>query len=247
MTLFKIFQEFLLPSVFVLILILAGMILLPRLQKKKFGKILIILGAIFYYFFSITPIADLILAPLENQYSQIGINRLDQADKIVLLLGGNESDILRASEVLRIYHYINFQFPPALLQKGGVQIIISGTDPLNPKSNEAGEVKEYLIERGIPSEIIILEDKSRNTRESAKNLKEMLDNQPFFLVTSAYHMPRSMESFQKMGMNPIAAPADFKIKEQYDILDFFPDPQNLKNSNLAVHEYFGILWYRVKF
>jgi len=242
MLIFKIFQEFLLPSVFVLVLILAGAILIFRSRKRKFGKILIILGLLLYYLFSITPIADLILAPLENQYSQIGTNRLDQADKIVLLLGDRESDVLRASEVLRIYHYKNFQFPIS-----NFQIIISGTDPLNPKSNEAEEVKEYLIERGTPSEIIISEDKSRTTKESAKNLKELVGREPFFLVTSAYHLPRSMESFQKMGMNPIAAPADFKIKESYDILDFFPNAQNLRNSDLAFHEYFGILFYRLNY
>ena len=59
-------------------------------------------------------------------------------------------------------------------------------------------------------------------------------------------MPRSMESFQKMGANPIAAPADFKIKESYNILDFFPNAENLRYVDLAFHEYFGILWYRLK-
>jgi len=237
MLIFKIFQEFLLPSVFILVLILAGAILIFRAGKRKIGKILIILGILLYYLFSITPTADLILTPLENRYPSLQKETLDETDKIVLLLGDKESDVLRASEVFKISNIEN--------QK--LKIIVSGTDPLNPKSNEAEEVKEYLIERGIPPEIIISEDKSRTTKESAKNLKELVGREPFFLVTSAYHLPRSMESFQKMGMNPIAAPADFKIKEQYDILDFFPNAQNLRNSDLAFHEYFGILFYRLNY
>jgi len=44
---------------------------------------------------------------LENQYQTIGENELDKTDTIVLLLGGRESDVLRASEVLRIF---KFQF-----------------------------------------------------------------------------------------------------------------------------------------
>jgi len=230
----KILEMFLLPSVFVLVLILIGIILIFRKKRGKLGKILIILGILLYYLFSITPVADLIISPLEKQYQPVQKEELNKADKIVLLLGGKESDVLRASEVLRLYN----------LQSA---IIISGRDPLSPKIEEAKEVKDFLVERGIPSENIILEDKSRNTFESAKNIKEILDDEPFFLVTSAYHLPRAIETFQKARTNPIPAPADFKIEKNYDILDFFPDAQNLRNSDIALHEYFGILWYRLKY
>jgi len=230
----KILEMFLLPSVFVLVLILIGIILIFRKKRGKLGKILIILGILLYYLFSITPVADLIISPLEKQYQPVQKEELNKADKIVLLLGGKESDVLRASEVLRLYN----------LQSA---IIISGRDPLSPKIEEAKEVKEFLTERGISAENIILEDKSRNTFESAKNIKEILDDEPFFLVTSAYHLPRAIETFQKARTNPIPAPADFKIEKNYDILDFFPDAQNLRNSDIALHEYFGILWYRLKY
>jgi len=230
----KILEMFLLPSVFVLVLILIGIILIFRKKRGKLGKILIILGILLYYLFSITPVADSIISPLEKQYQPVQKEELEKADKIVLLLGGKESDVLRASEVLRLYN----------LQSA---IIISGRDPLSPKIEEAKEVKEFLTERGISAENIILEDKSRNTFESAKNIKEILDDEPFFLVTSAYHLPRAIETFQKARTNPIPAPADFKIEKNYDILDFFPDAQNLRNSDIALHEYFGILWYRLKY
>ena len=101
MIFFKILQEFLLPSVFIFILILTGLILLFK-KKQKSGKILIILGAFLYYLFSISPISDLILFPLEKQYQPIQKRDLNSADIIVLLLGGKEADILRASEVIKI-------------------------------------------------------------------------------------------------------------------------------------------------
>jgi len=231
-TLFKILQEFLLPSVFILVLILAGLTLLFRQGKQKIGKKLIVLGVIFYYIFSITPVADLILLPLESQYSLLKQDELDRADKIVLLLGRGETNVLRASEILRLYNQQS-------------EVIISGTSILNQERNVAEEVKEYLLQRGIFPEDIILENKSRNTAESAKNIKEIVSREPFFLVTSAYHMPRSIEAFQKMGTNPIPAPTDFKIERDYNILDFFPNPNNLEKSDLAFHEYFGILFYRL--
>ncbi len=244
MFLFKVFQEFLLPSVFVLVLILAGLIFLWK-KKGKTGKVLIIIGLSLYYLFSITPVADLILLPLESKYQPVNKEALEMADKIVFLLGAKESDILRASEVIKISNIKNQKSPKEnKFPTGQAKIIISGTNPLNPEINEAEEVKEFLAERGVSPENIILEDKSRNTFESAKNIKEMLGDEPFFLVTSAYHLPRGMETFRKMGLNPIPAPADFKIKKYYDILDFFPNAENLRNSDLAFHEYFGILFYK---
>jgi len=241
MALFKVLQWFLVPSGFVFVLLVIGVILIFRKKRKvkKAGKILLTLGILFYYLFSITPIADLILTPLESKYQFLRAEDLSKASTAVLLLGGKESDVLRASEILRLY---NSQFTTYNLKP---KIIISGTDPLGTEKEEAKNLKIYLIERGIPSENIIVEDKSRNTKESAENVKELTGKKPFFLITSAYHMPRSMEIFEKYGLNPIAAPTDFKRDENYDLLDFFPDAQNLRNSDLAFHEYFGIIFYRL--
>jgi len=245
--LFKILQFFLLPSTFILVLILIGLIFLSK--QRRTGKILVIIGLLLYYIFSITPVTDLILLPLESQYQPVQKNEFDKADKIVLLLGGKESDVLRASEVLRIY----VQSSKFKVQSS--KIIVSGKDPLNPERNEAEGVKEFLVGWGIPPENIILENQSRNTFESAKNIKKLVGTAPFFLVTSAYHMPRAMETFQKMGTNPISAPTDFKTKKtlhqnefgtrfSYNLLDFFPGLGNLKNPNLVFHEYLGILLYK---
>lgn len=238
MILFKVFQEFLLPSVFTPVLLVVGSVLL--LKSKKIGKIFLVSGIALYYLFSIAPVADLIISPLERQYQPIQKGDLNKADIIVLLLGGKEADVLRASEVSRLWQELG-------IKNKELRIIISGTNPLNPEINEAEEVKEFLVERGVRPENIILEDKSRNTAESAKNIKELLGKEPLFLVTSAYHLPRSMEVFQKMGTNPVPAPGDFKVERSYNIFDFFPNPENLRNSDLAFHEYFGILWYRLNY
>lgn len=231
MLFFKILQQFLVPSVFIFVLLLLGLILILK-KRRKTGKAFLIIGIIFYYFFSISPTADLTLRPLENKYQPIQKEEIKKADKIVLLLGEKESTILRASEVLRFYNQ-------------QLKIIITGASILNPEKNPAKETKDYLIERGILPENIILEEKSRNTFESARNIKEIVDEEPFFLITSAYHMPRSMEIFQKIGTNPIPAPTDFKIEKDYNLFSFFPNSKNLEKSDLALHEYFGIVFYRL--
>ncbi len=241
MVLFKVLQEFLLPSVFIFVLILIGLFFLLRLRTRKIGRLLIFIGLILYYVFSTTFTVNLILGPLENQYQLLEKNDISKADTIVLLLGGAEADILRASEVLRLYNQ------NLTADNQNFKIIVSGTNPLNSRDKEAERVKDFLVNRGIASENVILEDESRNTAESAKNIKKMLGEKPFFLVTSAYHMFRSMEVFQKMETNPIPAPTDFKIEKNYSIVDLFPHATNLEKSNAALHEYFGILFYRLKY
>jgi len=231
----KILQQFLIPTVFSFTLILIGIIFSFSKKKQKTRKILLYAGIALIYIFSITPISDLALKPLENNYSQIKEKNLSQADTIVLLLGGGDADVLRGSEALRIYHLAD--------QK--TKIIVSGTDPWNSGSETANATRNFFINRGVLAENIVIEGKSNNTRESAKNVKKLVESNPFFLVTSAYHMERSIQSFKKVGTNPIPAPADFKIKGSYNILDFFPNPDNLKKSDLAFHEYFGIIFYKI--
>jgi len=232
MIIFKILKAFLLPSVFIFVSLLLGLILSLK-KRKKLGNILIILGIIFYYFFSITLVGDFLLRPLENKYSQLKKEDFQKANIAVLLLGRRETDVLRGIEVLRIYNN----------QK--IKIIISGTDPLRPEMHEAEKVREFLVERGILPEDIILEDKSKNTRESVKNVKDIISSDSFFLVTSASHMPRAMETFKKAGLNPIPAPTDFKVEKDYNynIFDFFPS--GFGKSNLAFYEYFGLVFYKI--
>lgn len=243
MLFFKILQQFFSPSVFIFILLLIGLIFL--FKRKKIGSVLTISALVFYYLFSITPFADLLLAFLENDYKRIEQVDLDRADKIVFMLGGvnpnkelkgaslmGESTLFRANEVLRIY----------LSKNEEAEIIVSGANPLDNKEETAKKVKEAMTEIGVEPDDLILDEKSINTEESAKNLKDYLKNEPFFLVTSAFHMRRSVIFFEKYELRPIPAPADFRIQKNYSLFDFFPNPKNLENIDLATHEYLGIIY-----
>jgi len=230
---FKIIQQFLTPSVFIPLIILLGFILL--LKKKKGGIGLLILGLILYYLFSITPLADAIIAPLENQFSSLKEPLPKEITKAVILLGGPESDRLRATEAVRI----------ANLQPE-TEIIISGQYFLDPEDTQAQKLKNHLISQGADSSKIILENKSRTTEESAQSMKQTLENKYFYLITSAYHLPRSVFLFHQQGLSPFPVPADFKVqKEKYDLLDFFPCAQNLRNVDLAIHEYLGLIYGQI--
>ncbi len=231
----KIIQNFLMPSAFIFLFAVLGFLLLKK--KKKWGRIFLALSVFFYFFFSITPVSDFLLMALEEKYRPIAVEDIGQAEKVVLLLGGRESNVLRGSEVLRIWH----------LSENKMKIIISGTDPLIPTSEEATAVRNFFIYRGIDPDDIIIEGRSRNTRENVVNVQKIVDNKPFFLVTSAYHMERSLTEFERVGARPIPAPTDFRRRRvlNYHVFDFIPSAQNLRNSDLAFHEHLGAIYYRL--
>ncbi len=234
MVIFKLLQSFLMPSAFVFLFVAVGFLFLKK--KKKIGQILLIGGAFFYYFFSITPISEFLLMSLEEKHRSLRVEDISRAEKVVLLLGGRESNILRSSEVLRIWH----------LADGKMKLIISGTDPLVATSEEANAVRNYFIYRGVDEGDIVIEGKSRNTRENVINVKEIVEEEEFFLVTSAYHMERAVIEFERLGARPIPAPTDFKRRRvtNYNIFDFVPNAQNLRNSDIALHEHLGVVYYR---
>ena len=245
MSVFKIFQSFLSLVVFLFIPVIAGIVF----WQKKFAKKLIVIGVVFCYLFSITPVSDALIWPLERQFYSTKTKELSEAEYIVLLTGGvrqgdlsgsaklGESTLFRAARAAEIF----------FKRGGGPVIIISGLNPVLPEERPALEIARFFLNLGIPSEKIELEESSKNTYQSALNLSPILENHPFFLVTSAYHLPRSIYIFKEIGLNPMPAPADFRTEKAYGILDFFPSPKNLKKCDLALHEYFGMIYYKIRY
>ena len=228
----SLFKNLIVPGSFSFALVLMGVFLI-LFKKKKKGKYLAFAGLLVYYLFSITPVADFAIRNLESDFTPLSQDLMDEADTIVVLSGGAKADVLRSSEVLRI----------STLKDHKSKLIISGTQEIANKETRS-LVETFFISRGIPAEMIYIEDQSRNTRENARQIAERVGDEPFFLVTSGYHMKRAIMEFEKLGTNPIAAPTDFRAKKNsYVISDYIPNSENLRKSDLAIHEYFGILYY----
>jgi len=242
MLILKFIDRLLMPSVFILVFMLAGIVLL-KLQKRKSGWIALTGSILIYYLFSITPVADLIIIPLEKNYMPLNEKELMEYDTIVFLLGDREGNVLRASEVFRF----NAAWNKYQDEDKSFRIIISGSDFLRPGKDEAEHVKNYLVERGIPEGYVDLEYLSTTTGEAAEEMKTWKLDRPFLLITSAYHMNRSIKVFRKIGLDPVAAPTDFKKEKRYDVLDFFPSGVNLRKTEHAFHEYFGLIYYQIKY
>lgn len=106
-------------------------------------------------------------------------------------------------------------------------------------------MKELLVQLGVRRTNIVTESNSANTYESAVHLRERLSSKPFYLVTSAGHMPRALRVFRKQGLSAIPAPTDYLSPATLTDASFIPSGRNLAISDLAVHEHLGMLWYRL--
>lgn len=104
---------------------------------------------------------------------------------------------------------------------------------------------------GVAQDRIELERRSRDTLQNAREVARMLRGtpaRPLYLVTSAYHMPRAWMSFRHSGLQVCALPVDFESIAKVSLEDLVPDAAGLRMMSYALHEYLGIVYYRlVKF
>ncbi|MEJ6481855.1 YdcF family protein [Nostoc punctiforme UO1] len=146
-------------------------------------------------------------------------------------------------------------------QKKAPIIILSGgrIDWRGGGSPESADMATILTSIGIPSEAIVQEPESLNTYQNAVNVRKILESRGInqvLLVTSAMHMPRSLNIFQRQGINVIPAPTDFLVSQgelqelggtpKAAILNLLPDTDNLHQFTSALKEYIGSLIYRLR-
>lgn len=126
-------------------------------------------------------------------------------------------------------------------------IILSGGEGLGVKDagNEAQLAKRDLIEMGIPEEVITIEDKSQTTQENARLSSTILRktgyNHPI-LVTSASHLARSVNLFEKEGIAVIPMPSQYTEEtDERSFFDFLPSTKGLTLVNQSLKEFLGRL------
>ena len=143
---------------------------------------------------------------------------------------------------IRLYHsgHVN-----KLLITGGAG------DLFQKQRSEATYVRQMLQEAGVPDSAIFAEAASRNTHENALFTRKLCDSLridgPYYLLTSASHMPRSVGCFQKAGMETIPYPQHFisKAGRGYNFQDYvLPSAGILFQWEALLKEWMGMLAYK---
>ena len=232
------------PGVIVLLLLGYGFLrLLFSRGSRKRGLGWIALGLLGFYLFTTIPLPNFLLKTLESRYQPITApQKFPDVRYIVVLSGGirlndavpptsqlEEFSALRVVEGIRLFH----------LMSGTPTLIMTGAGPWKDMGNR---MAAFAASLGVPAEKLIPENHAKDTYGNAKEVQPLVKDQPFLLVTSAVHLPRSMLIFQKLGMKPIPAPGDFRYSTHYLLSDFIPSGSNLTNMQAVIHEYFGLAY-----
>jgi len=235
-------KELIMPSNFAILCALAGLVLLYFKHLRKLAIALLAAAGLIVSLFSTGTMAALLLSPLEYEYPYVK-NPADTPliSKIVVLTNYAVNDPLMplSSRISSASAFRLLEARRLLNDCGQCSVIISGTDDATPI------MKQILVSMGV-AEDKITEDAAPHTVNSAENLKNLLEQESFYLVTSAGHMPRSMGVFRKLGMHPIAAPTDFQLPNDMFSAKFTPSPRHLYWCDLAIGEYAGMLWYKLR-
>jgi uncharacterized SAM-binding protein YcdF (DUF218 family) len=161
----------------------------------------------------------------------------DSQSDAIILLGG--------TPISRILHAL------ALYQDGKAPLIVitGGNLPWQDTgTSEAQRVANRLVKLGAPRSALILETKSRNTRENAVGTSAIFTKRGWkkgLLVTSSTHMPRALAAFRKAGIEVAAAPTDCAgVPRIRNILDILPDVEALARTTFAIKELFGFYVYQ---
>jgi uncharacterized SAM-binding protein YcdF (DUF218 family) len=238
------------PDNLLMLCLLAG-VLLYLLSRGRRGKVLVGLSALGFALLAVAPIGPAMLLTLEQRFSRPA--HLPERIDGILLLGGAVNPALSLSyretvfnsAIARVLAGVALarRHPEAKL------VLVSGEGNFFLVGySEARATLAFVADEGIAPARILLEEKSRSTRENAVYAKEMIrpaTGENWVLVTSAYHMPRAIASFEGVGWSAIPYPVDFKIDPRTGLSANFNLLDGLSAATLAGKEWVGLVGYRL--
>jgi uncharacterized SAM-binding protein YcdF (DUF218 family) len=242
---------FALPSNVLMAIGLLGLALLCT-RFRRLASWLVVTSLVLIAFVGMSPIGNVLLLPLEQRFPPWDPSR-GPPDGIVVLGGAISPELSMArgavqlneaaeritatAELARLYPTARIVF------SGGTNSLRSGAPVEAPFA-----VKEFEA-LGIAHERITAEEQSRNTIENAVFSRLLADPKPgerWLLVTSAFHMPRSIAAFRAAGFAVEAYPVDWRTRVPVDAKEpFLSFTEGLTRTDVAMHEWIGLLAYRL--
>lgn len=250
-TLSKLIYFLITPSNFLVVSALVGVGLLLASARRRLGGTLALLGTLGLLLGGLSPLSEIALLPLEQRFGPFPEDGPAPAG-IVVLGGGIESGLSEARDQVVVNDagerpiYLGElarRFPGArLVFSGGSGFVGGGIAEADIVSRQADTL-------GLPRARLILENRSRNTRENALFSADLAQPKPgerWLLVTSAWHMPRAVGCFRQAGFTVTAFPIDYRTRGWRDLARFNGFASDgLLQLDLATKEWIGLVVYRL--
>ena len=245
----KVAGFFALPSNAIAVLLVLGVVLYAA-RRRRGGMGLVVLATVLLLVVGYSPLANVALLTLSERFPAWHADGRDP-DGIIVLGGGIDSDASEARGQIeldssgdRILAMLQLarQFPRArIVFSGGSGNLSAGGVPEAPV---AGRLLESF---GVAPDRITLESRSRTTDENAVFTRELVTPKPgerWLLVTSAFHMPRSVGVFRAVGFDVEAYPVDWRTRGWIDATAPFDTlSHGVARADIVAHEWAGLVAY----
>ncbi|MBX9621804.1 MAG: YdcF family protein [Alphaproteobacteria bacterium] len=224
-------------SFFLLFLLIGAGLLF--FDKRRWGRKFVVIACVGFAFFGIVPVGLWTVVNLENHFPKL--EKIPSDAKGMILLGGS-FDLMTTKArhepsynltAGKLIHFVE-------LAKANPHLILAFTGtPL-----EADTTKIVLKGLDLDPSHVIFENNSTNTKENAAQSARLLQPKPdekWVLITSAYHMPRSIALFRKAGFNVIPFPVDYHTTGEYEPWFFLGLRLNLDGWAASSREWLGMV------
>ena len=251
----KIVPLLLVPPGIILIVALLGFLI--QIRWVLLGSLIVFLSFTALFILSLPLTGHQLMTGIESRFPPLNLSApLDTqspAGAIVVLGSGRYPDAVEygQGDTVSTLALERLRYAVYLQRRTGLPILVSGGKPYGEQTSEAALMQEALT-RDFQVEVKWMEDKSGTTFENAQYTKQMLAAagiQRVYLVTHAWHMPRSVWAFENAGLSTIPAPMGFTTlsKEDRETLGYFPSAYGLRLSTLGLRERIGLMWYKRKY
>jgi len=244
----KVFWLLVQPTSLVLLLMLAGLALVlwgrRRLAISALG-----LGAGLHFLVAFTSFGYVLIQPLENRFP-MPVEPPEQVGTIIMLGGATMArpstvrgvaELNQAGDRLTTTLRLAQLYPDAkIVLSGGAGFLQGETE------SEAETMRRFFTGFGVAEDRLVLEGESMNTAQNADFTRGLLegDGGAVVLVTSAFHMPRSVGIFRQLGVEVVPWSTDYRSAgNQAFEIDIANPNQNLETATIAVREWIGLLAY----
>jgi len=248
----KVITQLLLPPGGLIVLAAIGLVF----WKRAWGRAIVMLALALLWLLATEPVRDMLLNPLEQRHPALDITTLhgiEAGDTAIILLGGGlyehapeygGQDSLHDDALMRTL------YGAYLAVKSGLDVYATGGSLKPGQAEPEGMVMARMLTLfAVDPQQIHAENLARTTWENGAYIREMMQKakvRQLILVTTALHMPRSVWVFESLGMHVIPAPCAYRVEHQeYDLRSFLPRWNVLADSGDGLHEYLGLLWYRL--
>ncbi len=255
----KVIGFWLMPLPFSLALIIAGALLWRFSRWQRTARTCVIIGGLWLIACSNVGVGTWLVRGLENQFpaqpafapATPPSAELARCRYIVVLGGGHTpvaawsaNNQLSTSALSRIVEGVRIAraLPDAKL------IVTGPRDPGKLGPTHAHMYAEVAVSLGIPRDRIIEVSDPRDTEQEAVAIHTISQGAPVALVTSAWHMPRSVALCRRAGFDPVACPSDFSARPpELRFTDFLTwNLGGLERSTKAIYERIGATWSRLR-